>query len=116
MAEVQVFGSWSSPFVRRVEMGLKMKRVEYEYTEEDLKNKSELLLKYNPIYKKVPVLVHNGNVIAESLIILEYIDQLWDGPPILPKDPYQRAQARFWAKFIDDKVKFIFLIILFAGL
>ncbi|XP_038883697.1 probable glutathione S-transferase [Benincasa hispida] len=106
MAEqVQVFGFWESAFSRRVEVALKLKGIKYQYFEEDLPdNKSDLLLKYNPIHKKVPVLVHHGKPIAESLVILEYIDEIWKNNPILPQHPHQRALARFWAKFIDDKV------------
>jgi len=102
--DVKLLGATGSPFVCRVRIALKLKEIEYKYVEENLGNKSEELIKYNPVYKKVPVFVHNDKPISESLVILEYIDEIWKQNPILPNDPYQRSLARFWSKFIDDKI------------
>ncbi|KAL5980677.1 hypothetical protein ACLOJK_028586 [Asimina triloba] len=111
MGEVKVLGAWASPFVMRPTIALNIKSVPYEFLEETFGSKSELLLKSNPVYKKIPVLIHNDRPISESMIIVQYIDETWtDGPSILPSDPYDRAIARFWATYIDDKVFHYFLL------
>lgn len=104
--DLKLLGMVVSPFVIRVRMGLNMKGVSYEFIEQDLSNKGELLLSSNPVHKKVPVLIHNGKPISESQIIVQYVDEVWraTGPSILPADPYERAIARFWAAYVDDKL------------
>ncbi|KAL2935120.1 Glutathione S-transferase U9 [Bienertia sinuspersici] len=90
--KVVLHGMWASPFVRWVKIALKIKGITYEYVEESMKKKSQLLLIYNPIYKKVPVLVHNEKPIVESLIVLQYIDDTWNTSPyLLPSDAYSKS-------------------------
>ena len=103
--EVVLLDFLPSPFGMRVRIALAEKGVKYEYKGQDLWNKSPLLLQSNPVHKKIPVLIHNSKPVPESLIALQYIDEVWNGKaPLLPSDPYLKSQAKFWADFVDKKV------------
>jgi len=105
--EVVLLNSWASPFGMRERITIAEKGIKYEPRDEDLKTKSSLLLQMNPVHKKVLVLIHKWKSICESLIVVVYIDEDWfHTNPLLPSDPYQRAEARFWADYVDKKVTF----------
>ncbi|CAL5403220.1 unnamed protein product [Camellia sinensis] len=105
-SEVALLDYWPSPFATRVRIALAEKGIDYDSKDEDMVNKSPLLMEMNPIHQKVPVLIHNGKPICESDIIIQYIDDVWKDhqSPLFPSDPYLKAQARFWANFVDTKV------------
>jgi glutathione S-transferase len=50
-------------------------------------------LKRNP-YGKIPVIEDNGQILFESRIINEYLDEKYPNPPLMPKNPYLRGRGR----------------------
>src|SRR3954447_12096483 len=52
----------------------------------------------------VPTLIDVDNVITESNVILEYLDERFPEPRLSPKDPYGRAQMRLWTKQLDEDI------------
>jgi len=58
-------------------------------------------LKLNP-NAVVPTLVHDGRVVIESTLIIEYLDEAFPTVALMPAEPWRRAQARLFMKKIDD--------------
>ena len=58
-------------------------------------------LKLNP-NAVVPTLVDDERAIIESSVIIQYLDERFPEPPLMPSDSYLRAVARGWMKRIDD--------------
>jgi glutathione S-transferase len=81
-------------------MVLHEKDVDFETYEVDLANKSEEFLKASPT-GKVPVVVVDGDSIYESNVVNQYLDEVADGPGLMPEDPKRRAYARIWMSFAD---------------
>src|SRR6516165_2432702 len=52
----------------------------------------------------VPTLVHDGHVVTESNVILEYLEDVSPEPRLRPNDPYNRSKMRLWIKQLDEDV------------
>lgn len=79
----------------RVRIALHEKGIEYESVETDLYTKAATpqFLELNP-FAQIPVLDDEGFVIAESIAILEYLEEKYPVPELLPSDIRLRATAR----------------------
>ncbi|NIO10299.1 MAG: hypothetical protein GTO40_20765 [Deltaproteobacteria bacterium] len=85
-----------SPNCQRVEIALHEKGLPYDIVPVDLKKREQKkpdFLKLNP-YGKVPVIIDGDKVLYESCIINEYLDETYPNPPLMPKDPFQKARIR----------------------
>jgi len=52
----------------------------------------------------VPTLIDGDNVVPESNVILEYLEEAYPDPPLAPTTPYGRARMRLWTKQLDEDI------------
>lgn len=50
----------------------------------------------------LPAMVHGERVLTESTAIMEYVDEVFPGPPLMPEDPRDRWRVRWWMKLMDQ--------------
>jgi glutathione S-transferase len=89
------------PFCARVRIVLAEKGVEYEDVQIDLSERPAWLYEKNPL-GKVPVLEEGAFVLPESPVIMEYLEERYPEPALLPADAAARALARVWLERFDD--------------
>lgn len=96
---LKLYHFWSSTCSRRVRLCLAEKGLEWDSRHVDLGAKFEHLtdwyLKINP-GGVVPTLDHDGRLVVESNVILEYLDESFPQVPLRPTEPFARARMRIW--------------------
>lgn len=102
-AELTLYSAAVCPYAQRTRLLLHEKGVPYETVEVDLKNKSAAFLAISP-YSKVPVIKRGRDVVWESSVINEYLDEIYADPPMMPAEPGRRALARAWIDFANVKL------------
>ncbi|KAL4976694.1 hypothetical protein BDW66DRAFT_159509 [Aspergillus desertorum] len=102
--DLKLYGSCFCPFVQRVWIALELKGLPYQYIEVDPYKKPQALLDVNP-RGLVPALRHGEWGSYESSVLLEYLEDLNVGPPLLPPgDAKLRAHCRLWTDFVNRHI------------
>jgi glutathione S-transferase len=97
---VKLYDAPRCPYCARVRLVLDEKGIAHERVEIDLGDRPGWIYELNPS-GKVPVL-DDGFVLPESAVIMEYLEERFPDPPLLPADPAARARARLAVFRFDD--------------
>lgn len=100
---------WRSSASHRVRIALGLKQLPYEYVAVNLLHGDQFAEAYrarNPL-ARVPTLEITEDdgtrrTLTQSLPIIEYLEERWPEPPLLPQDPYLRARARSLAEIVNS--------------
>jgi glutathione S-transferase len=89
------------PYCARVRIALAEKGIGYETVEIDLDHRPAWLIELNPPGGRVPIIEEGGFVLPESAVIMDYLEERYPEPALLPADPADRAVARLWIERFD---------------
>ena len=89
------FSDGTDHYCHRVRLVLAEKGVTVDVIDVDPNNRPEDLIELNP-YGSLPTLVDRDLVLYESMVIMEYLDERFPHPPLLPVYPVARALSRLW--------------------
>lgn len=101
MSERRLLMSHRSPFARKVRVALLEKGLDFEEVVVDLEHKPSELVNCGPI-QKIPVLIDNGLAIADSSVILEYLEERYPAISLMPHGYLPRADARMWSQTCNE--------------
>jgi glutathione S-transferase/RNA polymerase-associated protein len=90
-----------SPYAQKVKIALREKKLAFESRLPDLFTGGDRDFEAANPRLEVPALVDDGFAVFDSTIILEYLEDRWPAPPLLPADPAGRARVRMLEELCD---------------
>ena len=90
---ITLYNAPRCPYAARARIVLAEKGIELEVVEIDLSDRPDWLYEKNAT-GRVPVIEEDGWVLPESAVIMEYLEERYPEPPLLPLDPADRAAVR----------------------
>jgi len=93
---MKIFGYFRSSAAFRLRIAMNFKGLSYDYNLVNLQSGDHLsddFKRINP-QGRVPAIDIEGNILTQSLAIIEYLDEVYPAPPLLPSDPIGKAKVR----------------------
>lgn len=113
-AILRLYSMRMCPYAQRARLILAAKKVKYDRVNVDLNNKPDWFFDIN-FYGEVPVIIHHGKNVYESLICAEYLEEAFPKPKLFSDDVYQRALERIYFNHWTKKGIPAFYSLLKAG-
>jgi RNA polymerase-associated protein len=101
-SSMTLFSDARDQYSHRVRMVLAEKGVAVDIVDVDPNKKPEDLSEINP-YNSLPTLLDRDLVLYEANVIMEYLDERFPHPPLLPVYPVQRALSRLWISRVEKE-------------
>jgi glutathione S-transferase len=99
---IKLYGSWFSPFARKVALALELKGLAYEPVDALVREFHDELLQLNS-RAEVPVLVDDSLTVVNSSDIVQYLEWQYPEPALYPKDVAERVAARALERLHDHR-------------
>jgi glutathione S-transferase len=90
-----------SPYAQKVKIALYEKGVPFETRIPDMFGDTESAFLDSSPRREVPSLIDGDFTVFDSTIILEYVEERWPAPPMLPASPQERARVRMLEEICD---------------
>ncbi|XP_058508069.1 glutathione S-transferase omega-1-like [Solea solea] len=107
---IRIYSMRFCPFAQRTRLVLHAKGIKHETININLKDKPEWYFSKNPSGSVPTLETPAGEVICESLITCDYLDEVYPGKQLLPSSPYGKAQQKMRLEHFSKVVPYIFNI------
>jgi glutathione S-transferase len=98
---LQLIGSYTSPFVRKVRMALAEKKIDYQFVEENVWKNAVVIADKNPLNRVPTLIMEDGKAVYDSRTIVEYLDTISPLNRLLPERGKERLTVRCWESLAD---------------
>src|SRR5689334_15548370 len=104
---MKLFEGWRSSASWRVRWTLAMKKISYESILVDVErgDQHDFLAPKNPMHQVPTLELDDGQLLTESVAIIEWLDETHPDPPLLPRDPLAKARVRELVQIINAGVQ-----------
>jgi glutathione S-transferase len=97
---MKLIGSVSSPYVRKVRIVMAEKKLDYQFSQEDVWG-SDAILASNPLGKVPCLVMEGGEAVFDSRVIVEYLDARSPLARLIPEPNRERTEVRTWEALAD---------------